>query len=155
MTKNLPATDADLTDIDEKSDGGVRLPSAKVRAALELMVWQGAHRDDAAKAAGLRPKSLYHALQKAHCKAWYLGQLDVLRTSGRARRFHRLEQLAEQDDNRMAAVAAIRLAEGQVESGTTRGNMLPSVPGLIVQIVDQRPLQIEPKTITITPAKAE
>jgi hypothetical protein len=51
--------------------------SPLVRKAIELMVWEGHRRDDAAKAVGLLPKSLYNALRKHHVKRYYVEQLDV------------------------------------------------------------------------------
>lgn len=124
----------DLTEIDEKSPSTHRMPSAAVQRAIEGMVWQGYKRADAAKYAGLQPKSFYHALRLPHVKAHYLAELEVLRTSGRARAFHRLEELAEQDENRGAAVRAIetilRIAEDpSAVSGNPR-----RAPGVVIVI---------------------
>jgi hypothetical protein len=56
-----------------------------------------------------------------------------LRTSGRARRIHRLEQMSEQDENKAAVVNAIRALElmgndEQVQRGAA------STPGMIIII---------------------
>jgi hypothetical protein len=85
--------------------------TARVREAVSLMVWRGLKRDEAAAAAGLKDNSLYVALRKPDVRAFYLSECETLRLSGRARRIHRLEQLAEQDRNVAGAVAAIRAAE--------------------------------------------
>jgi hypothetical protein len=62
-----------------KSEHKSLMPSGKVREALDLMIWSGHHRDDAAKAVGLLPKSLYNALRKPHVKQYYAQGLEVLR----------------------------------------------------------------------------
>ena len=60
--------------------------TARVRAAIELMVWQGLKRDEAAQAAGLKDNSLYAALRKPDVRMFYTAECEVLRLSGRARR---------------------------------------------------------------------
>jgi hypothetical protein len=102
MESNLLPSPPDGANLERK----LREPSGRVRAAIEFMVWQGHHRDEAAKFAGLKPKSLYNAFRKHHVRAYFLTELGVLRESGRARTFHRLEALRDQDDNKAAAVKA-------------------------------------------------
>ena len=82
--------------------------TGRLKVAIETMVWSGACRADAAKISGLTDHSLRAALKKPHVKAAYLAELEVLRLSARARAFHRLVELSEQNDNRGAAVAAVR-----------------------------------------------
>ena len=67
----------------------------------------------------------------------------MLRTSGRARRIHRLEQMAEQDENKQAAVNAIRALdnisdEQQASIGAARS------PGFQIVIVNN---QSQPKPL--------
>jgi hypothetical protein len=85
--------------------------TAIVRKAIELMIWEGHHRDDAAKAVRMLPKSLYNAFRKHHVRRYYREQLDVLRLSERARNIHALVRIRDQDDNRNAAVAGIKALE--------------------------------------------
>ncbi len=105
----------------------------KVKAAIDAMVWEGLKRADAAKQAGLAEHSLYVALTRPHVKQHYLSQCEVLRLSGRARRIHRLDAISEQDDNKQAAVNAIRaldnMAEDEAASTTRR-----SSPGVTIVI---------------------
>ena len=77
------------------------------------------------------PKSLYNAFRKHHVRQYYLSQLEVLRTSAKARTFHRLEALAQQDDNRAAAVKACQviLTEEPKPFANTSG---PTVPGFVI-----------------------
>jgi hypothetical protein len=138
----------------------VLTPGAKVRAALDLMVWQGHHRDQAAKLAGIKPKSLYNALRKHHVRQYYLVELGVLRESGRARVFHRLEELALQDENKAAAVKACQIVLGEDEDQRTGRGVGPTLPGLVIQIVNapanMQRSDVQPAvTIEHEPAAAE
>jgi hypothetical protein len=123
-------------------------PSGKVRAAINNMIWQGYDREQAAKAAGLQPKSLYYALRKIHVKQYYLQQLDVLRTSAQARAFHRLEALSQQDRNQAAAVKACQVVLGHSDAEPSLGHRARA-PGLIVQLVTEQPA----KVINVTPVE--
>jgi hypothetical protein len=98
------------------------------------MVWQGLHRRDAAKAASLAEHSLYQALRRAPVRQLYLAELEVLRTSGRARRIRRYEEISEQDENKMAAVAALKALD-QIEDVETQRRGTVSTPGLVIQIL--------------------
>jgi hypothetical protein len=53
---------------DAKQPAKPRLPSPKMREAIDAMVWEGCRRDEAAKRVGVLPKSLYFALTKPHVK---------------------------------------------------------------------------------------
>jgi hypothetical protein len=111
--------------------------TGRLKVAIETMVWSGACRADAAKISGLTDHSLRAALKKPHVKAVYLAELEVLRLSARARAFHRLVELSEQDDNKGAAVAAVRtmVLEGQDEMHRGGAGM-PTQPGLTIQIIN-------------------
>jgi hypothetical protein len=67
--------------------------NGKNRVAIEAMVWDGLTRAEAAEKAGLKDHALYCALAKPHVKAFYLRQLEVLRTSERARNIHTLVEV--------------------------------------------------------------
>lgn len=126
MTKqspNLPATAS-------KSSPATLEPTGKVRKAIELMVFEGHQRKDAALAAGIKDKSLYNALAKPHVKHFYNRLLEVLRTSARARNFHRLEEIREQSTNPMAAVNAIKTLESLADTPPL-GSSAPRLPGLV------------------------
>ena len=110
-----------------------RAPGPKVRAAIDLMVWQGHHRDEAAKLAGIKPKSLYNAFRKHHVRAYYVAELGVLRESARAKTFHRLEALRDQDENRAAAVKACQVLE-QLGEQTVNSPAVTQAPGFVIII---------------------
>jgi hypothetical protein len=110
--------------------------TARVRAAVEAMVWQGLKRNEAAQVVGMKDNSLYAAFRKADVRAFYLSECEVLRVSGRARRIHRLEGLVEQDENKMAAVQASRTLDGMGEDAQARpGGVFD--PHVTIKIVNQ------------------
>lgn len=127
----------------ETKNGRKLRMTRRVQHCIDLMVWDGLKRDDAAEKAGMKANSLYVALRKPDVRAYYLSECEVLRTSGRARRIHRLEQMAEQDDNKQAAVNAIRALdnisdEQQASIGASRS------PGFQIVIVNS---QSQPKPL--------
>jgi hypothetical protein len=85
--------------------------TGKLKRALDAMVWEASRRDDAAKAAGMAVHGLREALRKPHVRAYYLAQLDVLRTSERARNIHTLAAVRDQESNQMARVQAVKALE--------------------------------------------
>jgi hypothetical protein len=105
------------------------------------MVWEGLNRAQAAARAGITEHTLYVALRKTAAKALYLAECEVLRTSGRAHRLHRLEEISDQNDNYNAAVNAIKLldynedsASGPHDKGATAGFVIQVIaaPGTTV-----------------------
>jgi hypothetical protein len=127
-------------------------PSGRIKQALELMVLEGHHRNEAAAAVGIKPKSLYNALAKPHVKAFYNRLLDVLRTSARAKNFHRLEAIADGSKNDMARVAAIKTIEALADEAPRHVSL--QTPGLQIvviqgpapppQIGNQRVIEVNP-----------
>lgn len=85
--------------------------TGKLRVAIDAMVWLGARRHEAAEQAGLTDHSVRSALNKPHVKQYYLSQLEVLRTSERARNIHTLAEVRDQKTNQMARVNAVNSLE--------------------------------------------
>lgn len=108
--------------------------TGKVRNAIEAMVWQALPRAEAAQAAGLSEHGLYKALRKPPVKAYYLSECEVLRTSGRARRIHRLEAMLEQDENKAAVINAA-LALDRLSDEVLTGRGAQSMPGLQIVVI--------------------
>lgn len=109
--------------------------TARVRAAIEAMVWSGLQRRDAAAAADLAEHSLYQALRRPPVKALYLAELQVLRDSERARSFHTLCDVRDQTDNQMARVQAVKAMYPDEQMLTERGNAGISSPGVTIRVV--------------------
>jgi len=107
--------------------------SRKVREAIDAMVWEGLPRDKAAAKAGISDHGLYKALRSPPVKAHYLSECEVLRTSGRARRIHRLEAMVEQNDNKAAVVNAA-LALERMSPDEQQSRTAQSSPGMVIVI---------------------
>jgi len=98
--------------------------------------------------AGLTDHGLRQALRRPHVMAFYLSECEVLRASGRAKRLHRLEELAAQNVNINGAVAAIKAAELITEDPVRSGAANPT-PGVTIRILNVVPA---PSTTPIDPA---
>jgi hypothetical protein len=121
-----------------------------LRLAITEMVWSGARRADAAKTAGMTDHSLRAALRKPHVIAFYRAELGVLRESERAKTFHRLCDVRDQDSNKMASVAASKALEQISELEVSRPHGARQTPGLVI-VVTNAPahLQASPSPVTI------
>jgi hypothetical protein len=93
-----------------KDRSGRMTVTGKLKVALDLMLFDGSRRDDAAKAAGMTIHGLREAFKKPHVKAYYNHGLVVLRESERARNIKRLTEIRDKADN-MPAVQAIKELE--------------------------------------------
>lgn len=125
--------------------------TGKLKAAIDLMLYQGSCRADAAAAAGLKDHSLREAMKKAHVKAYYNAGLDVLRTSERARNISALARVRDNSENGMAVVSAAKALEQLSEDAeaTHRNIGAPVQPGLQIVIV-QAPAASVP-IVDVTP----
>jgi hypothetical protein len=110
--------------------------TGKLKVAIELMVWSGARRAQAAEQAGLQDHSLRAAMKKAHVLRFYQEELRVLRESVRARNFHRLDAIAEESANAMAKVAAIKTMEQLTEVEVNNRMATPTTPGLQIVLIE-------------------
>jgi hypothetical protein len=107
--------------------------SGKLRVAVDAMIWQGLRRDAAAASAGITDHGLRTALSKPHVRAYYSAQLEVLRTSERARNIHALVEVRDSKTNQMATVAAVKTLEQLSDSP---GAVAPAgqAPGVVIVI---------------------
>jgi len=121
--------------------------SGRNKLAIDAMVYEGLNRKQAAEKAGLKDHALYVALTKPHVKAYYMRQLDVLRTSERARNIHTLAEVRDQTSNQMARVQAVKALE-HIDDDQQVNRGANSLPGLqiVVMTGPQQP------TIDVTPA---
>lgn len=107
--------------------------SGKLKVAIDLMLYEGACRKDAAAKAGMTDHSVRAAMRKAHVLAYYNEGLQVLRTSERARNIRRLAEIRDQG-NGTPAVNAVRALEQLAEQDNPAPGAAQRLPGLIVQI---------------------
>jgi hypothetical protein len=103
-----------------------------IRIAIDAIVYDRCTRAEACEKAGITERALYLALEKAEVAAHWNRSIQVLRTGERARNFHRLTELRDQDDSRSAAVKACQVLE-QLDSAETphRG---AATPGFVIVI---------------------
>jgi hypothetical protein len=113
------------------------------------MVWSGARRADAAKAAGITDHSLRAALRKPHVIGFYRSELGVLRESERAKTFHRLCDVRDQDANKMASVAASKALEQISDVEVSRPHGAQQVPGFVI-VVTNAPAHLQPPSSSVT-----
>jgi hypothetical protein len=126
--------------------------TGRLRLAITEMVWSGARRADAAKAAGMTDHSLRAALRKPHVIGYYRAELRTLRESERSRTFHRLCDLRDQDSNKNAAVAAARSLEQITDVEVSRPTGTQTQPGLCIVIAGAPAPKIDAPTIDVTPS---
>jgi hypothetical protein len=109
--------------------------TGKLKRALDAMIWQGLNRAEAANQAGMAEHSLYVALTRPHVKAYYRQQLDVLRTSERARNIHTLAEVRDQKSNQMARVQAVKALEQLADDeSTARTAAYRFAPGVVIVV---------------------
>src|SRR4249919_690669 len=126
-------------DLNEPLRSAPMAVTGRLKRAIDAMVWQGLSRDDAAISARLQVHSVREALRKPHVKAYYLAQLDVLRTSERARNLLALTEVRDQRDNQMARVQAVKALEQLSDQEQARGGAAPAQPGIVIQIISNSP----------------
>jgi hypothetical protein len=121
----------------------------KLLTALNCMIWEGLTRKQAAERAGMSEHGLWAALRRSHVRQWYLREIDVLRTSERARNIHALVNVRDTADHSMARVSAVKTLETISDVEAARGGSATTAPGLVIQIVSNDPVPkvIGPKVI--------
>ena len=150
LTEHNPATKPPKLSDAASKDAKIQRVTGKNKVAINAMVWEGLTRREAAQKAGLTDHSLYVALSKPHCKAYYMRELDVLRTSERARNIHTLVDVRDQMSNQMARVQAVKALE-QIDDSEVASRGANSLPGLQIVIVQGIPSQ--PTMIDVSPTK--
>jgi hypothetical protein len=125
----------------------------KNKAAVELMVFDGLKRSEAAELVGLTDHALRTALTKPHVLAYLNEQMEVLRTSGRPRALHTMIELLESKNDSTKFKAAEYL-DGMNRSshqvGATQinlqvNNTVKVTPGYVIDLTpdsDEERLQI-------------
>jgi hypothetical protein len=126
--------------------------TGRLKTAITAMVWDGASRKEAAQVAGLSDHGLRQALRRAHVKRFYLSELDVLRTSERARNVFALVDVRDNSSNSMSRVQAARTLEQLTEQAESRPRgQYQQVPGLTIVIQHGPQSPRTPPTIDVEP----
>ncbi|WP_128931945.1 hypothetical protein [Bradyrhizobium zhanjiangense] len=120
----------------QNRSGKLTVPG-KLKTAVDLMLYEGSRRADAAMAAGMTDHGLREAFKKPHVKAYCNAGLQVLRESERARNIRRLAEIRD-TGNGTPAVNAVRALEQMVErDGEAGASGQQRVPGLTIVIRNQ------------------
>jgi hypothetical protein len=110
--------------------------SGKLLIALTSMIWEGLTRKQAAERSGMSEHGLWAALRRPHVRQWYRAEIDVLRTSERARNVHALVDVRDNADNSMARVNAVKTLEALDDTEAARGGSTAGqTPGLVIQVI--------------------
>jgi hypothetical protein len=110
-----------------------------VRVAIDAMIFERCSRAEACQRAGFSERAFYMALEKPEVAAYWNQQIEMLRTGERARNIQRLAEIRDQDENRNAAVAAVKQLEGpQDEAAARLAAGVPSL-GMTIQIISPQP----------------
>ena len=130
--------------------------TGRLRAAISAMVWQGARRAEAAELAGITDHSLRAALRKPHVKRAYLYEIEVLRTSERARNIHAMIDVRDNSENAMARVQAAKTLD-QASADGPLTTSAPTQPGLVVVVMpaDEKRTERPTKMIDVPPGRGE
>lgn len=121
----------------------------RLRHACDLMVWGDQTSkplpwNDAARAVGISARSMRKSLERPAVRAYLMQQKQVFRTCLSAKTLWRLDELASQDENRNAAVAALRVIEGQDEAQSR--SLHSNSPHVTIRIVGPA---VAPAPVTI------
>lgn len=98
------------------------------------MVWDNITDNEAAMKVGFSVVYLRTELKKPHVRAYYRGQLEVLRSRESSRNIHTLIDVRDQTSNQMARVQAVKALE-QIDDSETGSRANAALPGLQIVIV--------------------
>ncbi|NTG61830.1 hypothetical protein G6L45_16240 [Agrobacterium rhizogenes] len=113
------------------------------RAAIDLMVFEGLKRADAAKRAGITDNALRIGLSKPHVLAYLNQQQEMLRTSMRPRALNRIGELMDKADSDRVRLDAAKYIDGMDRGahqvGATQVNVqvnssVTVTPGYVIRI---------------------
>jgi hypothetical protein len=125
------------------------------RKLVQAMVWDGLKRDDAIKSVGITKGYAYSLLRRQAVKEHYRAELDVLRSSLKARVVTRLGDIIDQDDNLNAAVQAAKILMGDEAKGAgVTVNVTNVTPGYVIDPTrafrTQQPTRLHPDDDILT-----
>lgn len=130
-----------------------RQVTGKLKRALDLMVWERKTDSEAAVTVKMNVLSIRNAMQKAHVRAYYIAQRDVLRTRECAANIHTLIDVRDQTSNQMARVQAVKALE-QLEDQPQSGRSAGQVAGFVIQVINNpAPLTGDQASIEAKPLK--
>lgn len=108
----------------------------RVQAAINLMVIEGAHRDDAALRCGINRVAMLEALKTPAIKQAYEQTVDVFRNSLKHRAVHQINHLMEDGSTERVVLDAAKVLLNDVKPGLTVnvGIQNQIAPGYLVDV---------------------
>lgn len=116
--------------------------TGKLAQAIDLMIEEGLLWDKAALQVGLTVRSMRLAMQRPHVIAHVKAAREVFRTHASTANIRRLVDLRDQNDNKAAAVSAIKVLE-QLDDDAHRpgsGSARDVSPGFVIQVNVNQPV---------------
>ena len=117
------------------TDTRVNRIQGKLKATLDVMVWDALELVDACRQTGFSPAAMRNALQRPHVLAYLRNERQVLRASLSPRNLHRLAEIRDAADN-MPAVQAIRLLEELGDEQLQRNTGTSHSPGVTIRVIN-------------------
>lgn len=134
----------------KRPHGNTRIPR-NIAAAINVMIEEGKPWDEAAQQSNVTVRTMRLALNRPHVVSYLKAKREVFRVHASTANIHRLVEMRDQDENKMAAVTAIKALEQIGESEqVSRGSQ--ALPGLQIVIV-QQPLIQQQAVIDAKPLK--
>lgn len=141
--------------------------TGKLRDAIHLMVF-GQPDDqnqralsfvEAARAVNMNAAAMRKALERPHVRAYLNEQKQVFRESASARNISRAIELRDQDENKTAAIQAMRYLDGE---GSSKAGVNVSVtnvmPGVVIDLRDdpkREPMLADQTLIEVNPLRSQ
>jgi hypothetical protein len=124
--------------------------TGKLKVAINLMIYEAKQWDEAARQADYSVRSMRLALERPHVLAYLRSAKEVFRQSLCAANPRRLAELRDQNENRAAAVNAVRALEGLGDEAVAPGGQ-QRTPGLVIVINAAPTPATVPSVIEATP----
>lgn len=137
--------------------------SGKLKTALDLMVFgdqsDGNQRAftfvEAARAVKMNAAAMRKALEKPHVRQYLNAQKVVFRESASAQNISRAIELRDQDENKTAAIQAIRYLDGEGSAGNrvNVGVQVNVTPGVVIDLTEPKgpPVIEDDRIIEVNP----
>jgi hypothetical protein len=128
---------------------------AKLKTALDHMVFDALPFDEAARKANLTTRAMRMALERRPVRAYLREQKQVFRESVSAGNILTLREIRDHGSNDMARVKSVQVLEtlGDVEAARGGFSGEPTQAGLVIQIVTTSPPTV--KTIEHDPTRRD
>lgn len=134
----------------------------KLKTALDLMVFGPVDgpedkrgialaMDAAAKAAGVETRYIRKALDKPHVRQYLNAAKQVFRAGASAANISRAVQIRDQDDNKTAAIQAIRYLDELDAKGPNSTAGRVTTPGVVIHIHERRHAATDDTVIEVNP----